>query len=109
MCIRDRSLDATCVSAYYLRGQLFRTLGDEQSFLKDYRQAIELEATHEGDIDADDKHAWYARGLAHFYVGDSKAIADLEKAAQLSQSQQDLAFREKVFVTLQKLQQSEES
>ena len=65
---------------------------------------MELEATEKGDIDPEDKHAWYARGLAHFHIGDSQAIADLEKAAQLSQSQQDLAFREKVFVTLQQIQ-----
>ncbi|MDP8964169.1 MAG: hypothetical protein M3O33_09340, partial [Cyanobacteriota bacterium] len=55
---------------------------DNQVAIEDYNQARLIEPDH--DIDANDAHGYYGRGLARSRMGDNQgALEDLHKAATL--------------------------
>jgi tetratricopeptide (TPR) repeat protein len=103
------NLDENFVSAYYLRGNLYESLDNQNAAIEDFRQAMELEAKRAGAVDPGDQHGLYARGVARHHMGNqTTAVNDLEQAAQLCQEHQDLIFHEKVISTLVKIQRSSE-
>ncbi len=104
------NLDASCVPAYYCRGNIHYDADNQQSALADFQQAMALETNQVGKIDPDDGHGFYERGLARYRIGDREgAITGLEQAAQVCQKLRYLTFYQKVIQTLAEIQPKAES
>lgn len=85
------------IGAYYLRGNAYYNLGDEQAANEDFQEAIQIENAGASEISAEDEHGLYARGLARYRLGNRDgAISDLQKAVEIALKHQDMTLHQKL-------------
>jgi tetratricopeptide (TPR) repeat protein len=85
------------IGAYYLRGNAYYNLGDEQAANEDFQEAIQIENTGASEINAEDEHGLYARGLARHRLGNREgAISDLQTALEITLKHQDMTLHQKL-------------
>ncbi|RUT09085.1 hypothetical protein DSM106972_011380 [Dulcicalothrix desertica PCC 7102] len=84
-------------ASYYLRGNIFYELGDEEAANEDYQEAIGIEAKGVTLVSACDEYGFWGRGLAKHRQGKREgAIEDLQKAAEIALEHKNIAFHQRV-------------
>jgi tetratricopeptide (TPR) repeat protein len=90
-------LSSINIGAYYLRGNAYHNLGDEQAANEDFQEAIQIENAGASQISAEDEHGLYVRGLARHRLGNRDgAISDLQKAIEITLKHQDMTLHQKL-------------
>lgn len=90
--------------AYYLRGNIFYELGDEEAAKEDYEEAMKIEATGVTLVSDCDEHGFWGRGLAkHHQANREGAIEDLQKAVEIALKHKNTAFHQRVLDLLTEL------
>jgi tetratricopeptide (TPR) repeat protein len=90
--------------AYYIRGNIFYDIGDEQAANEDFQEAMKIEATMESLISEDDEHGFWGRGLARHRLGNQEgAIKDLQTAAKIALKHQNIIFHQKIMELMQEI------
>ncbi len=94
------------IGAYYLRGNAYYNLGDEQGANEDFQEAIQIESTATSEIYAEDEDGFYVRGLARYRLGNrdgamplattESGIADLQKALEITLKHQNMTLHQKL-------------
>lgn len=83
--------------SYYIRGNIFYELGDEEAAFEDYQEAIEIENKGITLVSSNDEHGFWGRGLAKYHQGNKEgAIEDLQKAAEVALKFKSTAFHQRV-------------
>lgn len=102
------TLDEAIHEAYYFRGNLHYQADNKSQAATDFQKALALESeTNKRDIDPEDQHGFYQRGLARHHMGNrDQALIDLHQAAQIAQQHRDQGFYKRVMSTLNQVQNS---
>jgi tetratricopeptide (TPR) repeat protein len=83
--------------SYYIRGNIFYELGDQEAAFEDYQEAIEIENKGITLVSDNDEHGFWGRGLAKYHQGNKEgAIEDLQKAAEVALKFKSTAFHQRV-------------
>jgi tetratricopeptide (TPR) repeat protein len=92
-----------CV-AYYIRGNIFYDIGDEEAANEDFQEAIKLETTCKNSISETDEHGFWGRGLARHRLGNQEgAIEDLQTAVEIALKHKNAIFHQKIIELMQEI------
>jgi len=85
-CDRCLRLDDKFKFAYYARANIYHELKYPDLAQENYDRATELEDLTQDEEHLQDEHAYYARGLAKYQIGNDKtgAVEDLEQAREIA-------------------------
>ncbi len=98
--------DPNLISAYFVRGNAWYELNEQQLAFEDYDAARQLlQQDPDYQLDQQDEHGFFASGMARFRLGDVEgSLADLEKAAELSQIYQTPEFPNQIQTWIRKIE-----
>lgn len=96
-------LNPKFIAAYYHRSNARYNLEDEEGAIADYSEARRLDE-EDGEVDSQDEHEWYARGIALARQQDNDgATHAFQQAAQICRQNRNMAFYQEIMNEINRL------